>query len=85
MNDRHRPPPTQTPLGSGRPPRYWFVVYADYRRAWRWRLVTRNGRVMARSVRGYLRQWQAVQAAVVLRAQVGWSVITEAHPERWKR
>lgn len=40
-----------------------FVIYKDRSGEWRWRLVARNGRIVADSGEGYTRRRSAVRAA----------------------
>lgn len=44
-----------------------FHIYQDARGEWRWRLKARNGRIVADSGEGYVRQGNAVRAAEMVR------------------
>lgn len=44
-----------------------FEVYPDAGGEWRWRLVARNGRIVAESGEGYKRRYPAVRAAYTVK------------------
>lgn len=44
-----------------------FHIYQDARGEWRWHLKARNGRIVADSGEGYVRQGNAVRAAETVR------------------
>ena len=48
-----------------------FHIYQDKRGEWRWRLKARNGRIVADSGEGYVRQGNAVRAVQTVLDGVG--------------
>lgn len=47
-----------------------FHIYQDARGEWRWRLKARNGRIVADSGEGYVRQGNAIRAAGMVREEI---------------
>lgn len=52
----------------------YFEVYSDSSGIWRWRLVARNGRLIARSAQAWSRKALARAAAENMKASVGSAV-----------
>lgn len=48
------------------PPPYEIRVYCDKGGQWRWRMVAPNGRTVADSAEGYVREFNAIRAAKAL-------------------
>jgi hypothetical protein len=53
-----------------------FVLYRDLKRQWRWRLVARNGRILADSAEGYNRRQDCLR--IIDKIAIGTFHITEA-------
>lgn len=56
-----------------------FEVYRDVRRAIRWRLVHRNGKIMADSAESYTRRAKCLKAIERLRTDVASAAVIDSH------
>lgn len=59
-----------------------FEIYRDKAGEWRWRMVCRNGRVVADSGEGYTRRRDARRAAEMVIGGARWAVVVERECDR---